>query len=319
LIQSWGDLIVSGLGVSGRYARGSVIKGCVFAGSLGTLAASRRAHLRTLAAAVFVLSLTALLAPGRVEADGPGKVSPTYSWSGFYLGGHAGYAWGDVDFLDLGLTADAFAFHSSGVLAGGHIGFQQQWGRWVGGVELSLSRGRLQDDILSTAVLTSVLLTGDIVSREDKDDLQTRIDGLFLATARLGYASDRWLGYVKGGYAAADIKAGFHLSALATVVGAVTLDPGQVVFAGDSTGGSRERHHGWTIGAGLEYLLAPNVIFGVEYGYVNLRAQTHTAVASGFNNNFGTITTFTTPIEYRIDPDDIHSLTARLSFKFGTW
>jgi outer membrane immunogenic protein len=261
----------------------------------------------------------ALLAPGRAEADGPGKISPPYSWSGLYIGGHAGFAWGDVDFLDLGLTADAFAFQPSGVHAGGHIGFQQQWGRWVGGFELSLSRGRLQEEVFSTDVQTSVLLTGDVVSREDKDDLQTRIDGLFLATARLGHAWDRWLGYVKGGYASADIRTAFHLSALTTVVGAVTLDPGQVLFVADSRGASKERHHGWTIGAGVEYLLAQNVVFGVEYNYINLQAKTHTAIATGFSNNFGTITTFATPIEYRIDPEDIHSVTARLSFRFGGW
>jgi opacity protein-like surface antigen len=182
----------------------------------------------------------------------------------------------------------------------------------VGGFELSLSGGRLQDDVFSTAVQTSVLLSGDIVTKEDKDDLQARIDGLFLGTARVGYAWDRWLGYVKGGYASAEIKSAFHLSAMATVVGAVTLDPGEVVFAGDSKGGSRERHHGWTIGAGLESLLAPNVIFGVEYSYINLQTRTHTAIATGFSNNFGTITNFSTPIDYRVGPDDIHSVTARL-------
>jgi outer membrane immunogenic protein len=259
------------------------------------------------------------LVPVAAKADGPAKTHSLYKWSGLYIGGHAGYAWGDATVLDLGLTSDAFAFQPSGVLAGGHIGFQQQWGRWVGGFELSLSRGRLQDDVFSTDVRTSVLLSGDVTSREDKDDLATRIDGLFLATARLGHAWDRWLGYVKGGYASADIRTEFHLSALTTVVGAVTLDPGEVVFVGDSGGGSKERHHGWTIGAGLEYLLAPNVVFGVEYNYINLQARTHKAIASGFTNNFGTITTFATPIEYRVDPDDIHSVTARLSFKFGGW
>jgi outer membrane immunogenic protein len=273
---------------------------------------SRQVRLRTFATAAFAFAAAVLLAPGQAKADGPGKISPPYSWSGLYIGGHAGYAWGNVSVLDLGLTAQAFAFQPDGVLGGGHIGFQQQWGRWVGGFELSLSGGRLQDDVFSTAVQTSVLLSGDIVTKEDKDDLQARIDGLFLGTARVGYAWDRWLGYVKGGYASAEIKSAFHLSAMATVVGAVTLDPGEVVFAGDSKGGSRERHHGWTIGAGLESLLAPNVIFGVEYSYINLQTRTHTAIATGFSNNFGTITNFSTPIDYRVGPDDIHSVTARL-------
>jgi hypothetical protein len=97
-----------------------------------------------------------------------------YDWSGVYVG----YSDGE-DRLRHELD--------DGSLAGGHLGFNHQFGRWVGGAEVSLS-------------------DSDVASNEDDFGAKTEIDKLFLATVRLGYAWDRSLAYVKGGYASADLK-----------------------------------------------------------------------------------------------------------------
>jgi outer membrane immunogenic protein len=160
------------------------------------------------------------------------------------------------------------------------------------------------------------LLSGDKIVRDEKDNLQTRVGELFLATARLGYAWDRWLAYGKGGFASAEIKTAFQATVLTTVVQGVQLPTG-TTFAGQSSGSSSERQPGWTLGAGLEYMVTRNVTFGVEYNFINLQDRTQTAGATISENILGTIKNVTAPISYRVDPDDIHLVTARLSYKFG--
>jgi outer membrane immunogenic protein len=280
---------------------------------------------RTLLVTALALSTVGLFAPGRAAADGPYstyKPYAAYSWSGFYVGGHAGYGWGDVNFLDFGpvldggFTIDRTPFRADGVLAGGQIGYQQQFGRWVAGVELSFSGGQLSDSASQELVQPFTLLSGDKIVRDEKDNLQARVSQLFLATARLGYSWDRWLAYGKGGFASADIKTAFQANVLTTVVQGVQLPTG-ATFAGQSSGSSSDRHSGWTLGTGLEYMVARNVTFGVEYNFINLQDRTQTANATISENILGTIKNVTAPITYRVEPDDIHLVTARLSFKFG--
>ena len=72
-------------------------------------------------------------------------------------------------------------------------------------------------------------------------------------------------------------------------------------------GSSSERHNGWTIGAGLEYAFTREVIFGVEYNYIDLESKRHVG------------TTTAAPFVYvvDVDPGPISTVTARLSFKLG--
>src|SRR5262249_41368057 len=132
-----------------------------------------------------------------------------------------------------------------GWVGGGQIGYQKQIGSWVFGAELSLSGGHL--DGTSVSVF------------ESKDDLyRTRIDSIFLGTVRLGYAWDRWLAYVKGGHASAEVKAR-----------RVATSPGLLGAQNVGTWSSSERHNGWTVGTGVEYALQSNVTVGLQYDYVN--------------------------------------------------
>jgi outer membrane immunogenic protein len=182
-----------------------------------------------------------------------------FDWSGVYVGAHLGTAWGDVDYSD---GEDSLRHElDDGSLAGGHLGFNHQFGRWVGGAEVSLS-------------------DSDVASNEDDFGTKTEIDKLFLATVRLGYAWDRSLAYVKGGYASADLKL------------AVDEDVNLL----------NERQAGFTLGAGFEYALTKALILGLEYDRVDLGSSTHVALDAG-------------PI--RVEPDVLHVATARLSIKFG--
>jgi outer membrane immunogenic protein len=240
-----------------------------------------------------------------------------FNWSGIYVGGHFGGAWGDVDwtvletpFFNNGVPKDdpaSTAFPQAGRvsheiddwLAGGHIGFNQQFGRWVGGVEVSLSGGDLNESSDHEVILAN----GD----DHVVGLRTEIESLFLATVRLGYAFDRVLAYVKGGYASADVK----------IRGEEELFNSQGL---DRVGGfsERERQAGFAVGGGFEFALTNRVIFGLEYDRVDLGSETHTGFATVVND-VGQPSEFATHERFavKVDPDIIHVAMARLSVKFG--
>jgi outer membrane immunogenic protein len=71
---------------------------------------------------------------------------------------------------------------------------------------------------------------------------------------RIGYAWDRWLGYVKGGAAwAHDTHRIFNIGIVPEV-----LDAAATVT-----------RWGWMVGAGIEYGLAPNWSAKIEYDYMD--------------------------------------------------
>jgi outer membrane immunogenic protein len=105
-------------------------------------------------------ALIALIAGGpAMAADiGVGAPPPAYApvndWSGFYVGGHAGYGWGHDPFTSSvgGLQGGIPGFQSfnvppvtltgidpKGFVGGAHFGYNQQWGSWVGGLEIDIS------------------------------------------------------------------------------------------------------------------------------------------------------------------------------------
>jgi outer membrane immunogenic protein len=181
-------------------------------------------------------------------------------WTGFYLGGHIGGAWGSAPATDSGVftfltspfTVSPFSSSGKvageGVLGGGQLGYSFQSGHWVLGAEADLG------------VLN---LSGHKTFSNDDYSISGGFNGDF--TGRLGYAQDRWLLYVKGG--AAFLDATFRTD----------YGPGYV-FDDKAT------HWGWTAGAGAEYLLSPNWSAKVEYQHFdfgNSSYQTNNYVVSG--------------------------------------
>jgi outer membrane immunogenic protein len=78
-------------------------------------------------------ALVALIAAGpSLAADLAVRAVPLVyapnDWSGFYIGAHAGWGWGH----DPGIS-------SNGFVGGGQFGYNQQWGAWLGGLELDIS------------------------------------------------------------------------------------------------------------------------------------------------------------------------------------
>lgn len=167
-----------------------------------------------------------------------------FSWTGFYIGGHIGYGWGDSSTTDATGGAfdggtDGFVIHPSGWLGGLQGGFNWQYGNAVLGVEVDFGYLGVSDD-----ERTSVAF------------VDTEYGGYGTLAARLGWAQERWLFYLKGGLALAQIEN----RAGAIVAGAV--DPTDLTEAD-------EIRSGWALGGGVEYAFQPNWSLKLEYLYMD--------------------------------------------------
>ncbi len=144
-----------------------------------------------------------------LAADMPVKApvaaaASVYNWSGFYIGGHAGYGIGMNDY-----TNSSFFYETKGFLAGGEIGFNQQSGNVVFGIEADASWANIKGDQAFT-------LGGALVGFAQTATVSTEIDSLVSVAGRFGFAQDHWLIYLKAGVAWAHMSHTFGVS-LATL------------------------------------------------------------------------------------------------------
>jgi len=228
----------------------------------------------------------------------PVAAAAVYDWSGFYIGGSAGYGWADVGHQTLNTNGSFWSLgpagpfgglqnvRPSGAVYGGQIGYNWQITNWVFGLEAQGFGANLRrtDD--------SIFFPGD--------NLAARIEGLFTATGRIGYAVDRWLPYIKGGYAGAQVKT-------------INREP-PPINSRDISLDHSEWRSGFVIGAGVEYAVDRNWILGVEYNYMDFG---HGSAWTQLNRTgAGAVFNATLPESYR-DDVTMQTVTARLSYKFG--
>jgi outer membrane immunogenic protein len=181
----------------------------------------------------------------RSYKDEPPIYVPRYfSWTGFYIGGNLGYATGDSSSasFDGGFDAvggEGLTVHPSGFMGGLQAGYNWQAGNFVAGVEVDLGTlGADDEDSTGTAYVDS------------------EYGGYGALTGRLGFADDRWLFYLKGGLALANIEN----TASAVAGGAIV---------GTDFTQTEETRLGWTLGAGAEYAFHPNWSMKIEYMYMD--------------------------------------------------
>lgn len=195
----------------------------------------------------------------------PTPPAPVFSWTGFYVGGNAGWGWGNAnDSLTLGPAwldpvlgaGDNFVIaplgnhqlRPNGFTGGIEAGYNYQTGPWVLGIEADLEAFGLKRS-LSTTVLNP--------GSGDSYAFGSSFNSNWLATVRprAGYAFDRWLVYVTGGLAVA--HQGFSQSI-------VQLN---VPFA--EAGSVSKTTAGWTVGVGTEYAFDNHWTVKGEYLFVD--------------------------------------------------
>ena len=279
---------------------------------------------------VFATGLLALGGTGAQAADLPVKVRPApapmavaHNWTGFYIGGHAGAAFGRADtsgyndllfppFITLppgapilvilgsvGSLPSSSARNTSWI-AGAQIGYNWQVNSFVFGFEADASG----TGVRMTGTATNTRFPGTGVDQTARLATTTDIDWMASFRARLGFAADRALFYVTGGGAVADID----VSNVFTLVNgpAITIPAGTFTSA---TGSSRTRL-GWTVGGGIEWAFTDNWSVAGEYRHSNFgRVGGTFVVPDGLGTTFATGTNST---RVRVD-----QATLRLNYRFG--
>ncbi|WGR92741.1 outer membrane beta-barrel protein [Bradyrhizobium sp. ISRA443] len=169
-------------------------------------------------------------------------------------------SWGRSTHVDqlTGLD-DTPRYDVNGGLAGGTIGYNWQQANWVFGIEGDWSWDGQNGNAIDSGRVGNPLFSSF-----------TKEEWLATARGRLGYAADNVLLYVTGGYTAASAKAGVTSTATGVVIDQATQ--------------TRSR---WTVGAGLEWGLAPSWSAKFEYLYVNLENSGFNApnLGAGFNRS----------------------------------
>lgn len=198
-------------------------------------------------------ALSVLLAAPVMAADlparmpvkaAPAPVAALYSWTGCYIGGHVGWAWGRKRVetpvaLPIGVSFD---HDVDGIIAGGQVGCNLwQRDRWVFGIEGQASWADIDGEVGPFPQQTF-----------GANAFRTEADIIGSIAARLGWAfgaTGQTLVFVKGG--AAFIHEQFHVTGLAG-------------FTADS---DKDLRWGWMVGAGFEQALGSSWSFKAEYNY----------------------------------------------------
>ena len=210
----------------------------------------------------------------------PPPPAPVYfSWTGCYLGGHAGGLWArkewfvrDPAFLSFGQSEGSH--DADGFLGGVQGGCDYQF---AGGFVIGVAGDYAWTDADGSHV--SLVFPGFTN--------HSQVESLASVTGRIGYAWDRFLGYVKGGGAWERDEYDFTNGAIIGSVG--------------------ETRSGWTVGIGGEYAFTNFVTGFIEYNYYDFGNRDLTFVQ---NNGL----TFISGI------DETKSvLKGGLNFRFGGW
>lgn len=209
-------------------------------------------------------------------------IAAAYDWSGFYIGANGG--WGTSrkcwDYAGTAgglraVNADDGCHDASGATAGGQIGYNWQVGTWVFGLE---AQGNWADFKGSNVALFS----------NGANTNQTKIDAFGLFTARVGYAFNNALLYVKGGAAVTSDKYSYYNTA-----------------TGIDIATASETRWGAAVGGGFEYGFTPNWSFAVEYDHLFMDSKDVT---------FSPVVTRQNVDRIKQDADIV---TARINYRWG--
>ena len=168
------------------------------------------------AAVGLALSQAASAADMPAKAARPRPVPIPFSWTGFYVGIHAGYGWSNSSASATvpppGDSIPSIDQKGNGVIGGGQIGYNWQFApHWVIGVEGDISGTGIRNTTFVPFTVGGVPVGPGFTHQAERD-----IRWLATARGRLGYAADRWLVYVTGGgaWGEADYTAGPNFGGL---------------------------------------------------------------------------------------------------------
>ena len=228
-----------------------------------------------------------LFGAGAANAADVVDVAPVTDWTGFYVGLHGGYAWGDLDYsadFDEGrigvLDFEGDGSDMDGFFGGLQAGFNWQMDSILLGVEGDISLANIEGDGDFQASGVDYALRAD-----------TTVDWFGTARVRGGFlVTPELLLYATGGLAWGSVDTSYDFDLAG--VGVASND--------EST-----THMGWTLGGGAEFALSDNLSLKAEYLYVDLGEE---EVFDDDIANVGNV---------QLDQDlTFHTVRAGLNFRF---
>jgi len=259
----------------------------------------------------FISGLAALLTSASAHAadlaarpytKAPAPVAAVFNWTGFYIGGFVGGAFGDGNALSTEPTfAGGFPYNfatlpnsynlSSSVIAGGTVGWNYQpvGANWLFGLEGEAGYIHLARTVQDINAINAGLAYPDSLDT-------TRIgDWYGVIAGRLGLVVDRVLFYGKGGVAFVGKSYRFADNC---VVGG--CGPGIANLARSGTQVT------WAAGGGVEYAFTPNWSVKGEYLYL---ATHESYTVNGIANGAPVSNTHTDP--------GVHTAKVGINYRFG--
>lgn len=261
----------------------------------------------------------ALLIGGAAQAQDAG-------WNGLYVGAHAGYTSGDSDngenvvfdtnldgaFNDTVRTAAGANAFSPGFCGGAatsstpgtgcrddddgfefgaRLGYDWQFGSFVLGPVVELSRTNVQDSVAAFSTTPA------------QYTFERKLKGLAALRLRAGYAFGDNLLYATGGVAQGDVEHSFNTTNAANTF----------VLRGD------DKASGYQFGGGYERKIAPDVTLGLEYLYTNLDDDEFVVRSQGpaaATNPFLLVNASGTDLRRSADELKFHSFRITANYRF---
>jgi outer membrane immunogenic protein len=175
-----------------------------------------------------------VVTPGPFTAPPAFSAARVYNWTGAYVGINGGGAWGRTNWTSVP-DGTAGVSNGSGGLFGGTFGYNLQTGEpFVLGAEVDLAWSGI---------------SGTVPPLSCAPNCEFRNPWLATARLRFGYAFDGILPYVTAGVA----------------IGRLVAD-----IAGTPFGTERANNLGWTLGAGIEFVISGPWTAKVEYLHADL-------------------------------------------------
>jgi outer membrane immunogenic protein len=210
-----------------------------------------------IAAAALAVTSTAYAADMPLLKAPPMPVATAYDWSGFTGDVDVGGGWSNFNwaFTHPGpATLQPFSSSTSGLVYGGHGGFQKQWG-WI---VLGFEGGGMENATRNYASTFGGSATGPCTANVGQACQVHISDAIYTFGGKAGVAWGDWLFYGEGGGAWSQIQTQFNTNGN-------LFDP------------VSQNRHGYYAGGGFDYVLAKGPMFdliaGVEYEHVDLGSR----------------------------------------------
>jgi outer membrane immunogenic protein len=225
-----------------------------------------------------LLSTAALAAMGTVAhaADLPRRTAPAiaapalpiFTWTGFYVGVNAGYAFSDggtstigtAGFRGLvpgGIVPGSLNTRAEGFIGGAQLGYNQQFGTFVAGIEADIQ--------FMDAGKTARFTGNPVLGTQLTTSATSEVEYLGTLRGRLGFTPfDRFLVYGTGGLAYGQVKTSGSVTGVQA--------PGLAW-----NGSNSDMKFGYAVGGGIEYAFTNNLTFKTEYLYYDLGRSTFNA------------------------------------------